>query len=940
MADSFDEFDTREFLQGLIQGRQHNRILRISFPNDDGPECQLLVNRLDAVESLSRDYAYTVELLSDNANIALKHLQGKLICVALVRGDGSLRYFTGYVFAFRMVKTDGNVVTYEAILGPWLHYLTLRQDSAIYHNQTIFQQTESVFDDYKAHADWDWRVTGEDMEMSDAFQYNESDHNYLHRRWESSGYHYWYEHTESGHKLIISDDSTQAAPIDGSPEVPYQSQGGSVDEQGIRNWSPIRKLAQSSISLSSFDFKAPRPVGVGIPTANQQGDVLPIESYEYVGSYGFKNRDDGDKLARRRMEEIEASAKYVEAEGNSTYLQPGRWLRLSCHFDLPLVSSAGDTSHNEYLILSVHHVATNNYLNAATPSSYTNRLQCSRKTVLWLPGRSFNSMDTQILGMQTAIVVGPEGKGSQHTDQYGRVCVQFHWDRSGEFDERSSTWLRVASPWAGGESGFKGLPRVGSEVIVFWLGGSPDRPMIISGVYNAEKMPPWQLPDQQALTGFRSRELTHETGNHAGGLSNHLVFDDTQNEIQAQFKSDAANSQLTLGNITRLEDNAGRKDAQGRGFHLFTDAWGVIRAGLGLLITTEARPGARGPVKDMSETVQRLTTARDRIASLAKLAQQHGAQEAGQQDEVAGDLQGQNDNIKGTGVKKDDPFPELVTPQLVLASPAGIDTSTTQSTHISSDEHTALTTGKHLSLTAGGSLFVSVRETFRLFVHHAGMKMVAAAGDIDIHALSNAINVLAKLDISIMGDNVRIGGKQSVEINGGGSYARYSAGGIEQGTTGAFVAKAATHAFPGGAGAAVPRVNLPAVNLASSDANSFNEQFRLVDEHDNALPNAAYIIRSACGKEWEGVSDDNGMTQRVYMDKPSSLSLEIDSAQAGSHDQHFVLTNSQTGKPLEHVGYKIHLSDGRAYEGVTDDKGSTETVFANSALTAKIEVLL
>src|SRR5690606_2471476 len=144
------------------------------------------------------------------------------------------------------------------------------------------------------------------------------------------------------------------------------------------------------------------------------------------------------------------------------------------------------------------------------------------------------------------------------------------WDRVGTRDERSSAWVRVATPWGGSELGVAALPRVGSEVLVQWLGGSPDRPVVTGTVFNEARQPPWSLPAQHALTGMRSRELAPDGGNAAGGRSNHLILDDTHNGIQAQLKSDHAHSQLSLGHIARIEDNSGRKDARGEGFELAT----------------------------------------------------------------------------------------------------------------------------------------------------------------------------------------------------------------------------------------------------------------------------------------------------------------------------------------------------------------------------------
>ena len=379
-------------IAALIQGRQHNRILRLSFPHGDGPQAQLLVNKLDAVESLSRDFEFKIELLSDDPALALKDLQGKLFCVELVRADGTLRHFSGFCFEFRSVRSDGGITFYQAKLGPWLQYLHLRKDNYIFHGKTLHEQISSIFEDYGTLPDWDFRVSGDDVAMTDAFQYEESDHNYLHRRLESKGWLYWYEHTAQGHKLIVTDDSTQAAPIDGGPEIGFQRHGGATEEDGIAQFSPVRQIVAGSVSLSGFNFKSPVPINAGVPTLNKQGDVLDIESYEYTGAYGVKNTQDADKLSRLRMEEIEASGKHFEAAGNNRFVIPGRWFRLTNHFSFNSFGSHDEASKSEFLILSVHHKASNNYLQDATEKAeYDNTLTCIRKIIPWRPGRNFKA---------------------------------------------------------------------------------------------------------------------------------------------------------------------------------------------------------------------------------------------------------------------------------------------------------------------------------------------------------------------------------------------------------------------------------------------------------------------------------------------------------------------------------------------------------------------
>lgn len=756
------------------------------------------MNTLDAAEHVSRDFDFMVELLSDDPAVSLKDMQGKLISIELVCGDGGLRYFSGHVFGFRHKRSDGGISFYEAQLGPWFRYLALRKDNYLFHGMNLRDQSASILADYALQANWDWRVAGEDPPWTDACQFDETDHNYLSRRWEAAGYFYWYEHTASGHQLVVADDSTRARPIDGDAEVRFQRHGGINEEDAIHQWSAARRITPGSAALTSFDFKNACNVEVAVPTLARQGAVFSVESYEYAGAYGFDNFRDGDRQVRLRMEEFEGAGKYFDAEGNNRYCMPGRSLFLDEHFRHPDTNADGREDDNCFLILAVHHEATNNYLQADEPTGYRNRLTCTRRGIPWRPGRGFNSTSTRILAPQTATVVGPSGPDSIHTDEYGRVRVQFHWDRIGMRDERSSAWIRVAGMWAGAELGSSAIPRVGSEVLVQWLDGNPDRPIITGSVYNAAHMPPWELATQQALTGLRSRELAPAAGNLAGGRGNHVVLDDTRDGIQAQIKSDHACSQLSLGSITRIEDVRGRRDARGEGWELATNAWGVARAGKGLLVTTEARDNAIGGAKDMAETAARLDTAQEQQAAQAEVSEQHGAQDkTARQADAAQMLKEQNDGIKGRTAAGKGNFPELSDPSLVLASAAGIALTSAKSTHVASSEHVAITGGKDLSIAVGGRLFASVRESLRLFVQRAGMRLIAAAGDIDIKALSDSVNVLAKLQITHTADKIIISAREEVQIGGGGSYVRFNKGGIEHGTDGAFVAHAATHSFIG-----------------------------------------------------------------------------------------------------------------------------------------------
>jgi len=807
---------------------QHNRLLRLEFPRNDGPDAILLPNSFTAREEVSRCFHIGVELLSDNARIPLKALIAKMVTISLVREDGSLRYFNGYVTEFRFLRSDGGFAFYHMLLEPWLAFTKLRKDSVSFHGKSVLDLTEQTFAHYR-QADWRSMIIDGDPRLTYANQYDEADYNHLHRRWEALGLLYWYEHRAEGHTLVLSDRSTLTQPIDtkgidDSGGISFRDNTGALEDDGISEWIAIRRIASGSSTLSSFDYKNPVAQHASAQTLNQQGDVFAHEVCENLGAYGFRTHDDGEKLARRRMAARDAKAQYFEARSNDRTVQPGRTFKLEGHFSAePKAPERGEAPHaniaeRDYLILATVHEARNNYqAGPGAPSHYENTFTCQRKSIAWRPGSNHNSAPCIYPGVQTAIVVGPAG-AEIHTDGYGRVKVQFHWDRLGKYNENSSPWVRVMAPGAGSQFGQIRLPRIGEEVAVLYLDGNIDHPVILGALYNQTHLPPWQLPEQHAISGLRSRELKGGSGDQ--GRGNHLVLDDTAGKIQAQLRSDHQHSQLSLGHITRIEDTAGLKDARGEGWELRTDGHGVARAAKGLLITTEPRIAARGTIKDMGETAQRLAAAGNQHGMLAELARANVAQDGPhEQGDVVMAIHAQNAAIKGNGGGH---FPELATPQLVLSSPAGIAATTSGSAHFSSDQHTGITAGKHLSIAAGASLFASIRQSFRVFVQKAGMRLVAAAGDIDVQALTNSINLLAKLEITAAANRITISAKEEVVINGGGSYVKFTAGGIEHGTNGTSVSHAAQHNFVGAKNSNMAHSMPPVSELLAQGRGVFN----------------------------------------------------------------------------------------------------------------------
>jgi type VI secretion system secreted protein VgrG len=467
-------------------------------------------------------------------------------------------------------------------------------------------------------------------------------------------------------------------------------------------------------------------------------------------------------------------------------------------------------------------------------------------------------------------VVGPGGQ-EIYTDELGRVKVQFHWDRIGQRNERSSCWVRVAQPWSSAGFGGIQLPRIGDEAVVSFLDGNADRPILTARVGNGTNRPQWNLPAQHMLSGFVSKEI--------GGAQNNVwLKDDTNGQVQTQIRSDHLESGLHAGYITRVSEPAGRGEKRGEGVELRTDGHAAMRGARGLLLTTHPRPGASGDAFSVDEVNLQLASAQDTAASLAQSAQSAGAQD-GEQKAVATSLQAQAKAIQGGGALK-----QFEQPHLVLASPAGVAASTPELIHLSSGKTTAVTSGEHVSISTGGGFFASARRALRLFVYEAGMRLIAAGGDIDVKALKDSINLLAKLNVTVTASKITISAQQEVEINGGGSYTRWTAGQIKHGTSGGFEVHSANRTFTGPDSVSTP--NIPALPPEKEQLHFALQQLQ---GEGHQIVNVPYDLYKGDAKIGEGVTDEFGR---------------------------IIVKDHQAGTPA----YKVKLSNGSEYHlGVKDE---------------------
>ena len=799
--------------------------------------------RLEGTEAINELFVYRLILKSPDvrdfgpsgaANIPLSDFVGRELTVLIELEDVSplslvsrgTREITGLVSSARFINEAGRHAYYEFILKPWLHLASLTSDCKIFQNQTVVEILDALLADYAFPVD---KRLGVAYPMRDTqTQLNETDLEFFQRLCQEWGINFHFEHSDGKHRLVLCDNNG-AFLANTSPAfrtVRFHNGKNKIDEEYINDFTLSETLTSGSYESRDYDYTRPRAQLAGKASdpgqTGQPNQDLFSWRADTGNDYSQPNAgaaqepapigSQGDALARLRLEAVRQHATRGSGQGELRGLLPGHTFTLTGH--------PQDKANNEYVLLSttllIEDVAETSQASSSGPASMQSLASAAvAKPQEWQVHVRFGVQPARVEvrpeltrgkprqhSPETALVVGPEDAqgvaNNIHTDDLGRIKVQFYWDRYGQKNHNSSCWVRVSSASAGNQLGNMQLPRVGQEVIVSFLGGDPDLPLVTGRVFNQLNTPPWKLPSQQALSGFRSRELAPNGGNSAAGRSNHLILDDTLGGIQAQLKSDHQHSQLSLGHITRIEDNAGRKEARGQGFELRTDGHGVLRAQDGLLLTTEGRLKARAHIKDMAETVQRLTAARDQHENLAAMAQHHNAQDAdADQAAVSAQLKTQNEALKGGAGADGGPgkFPEMSAPHLVLASAAGITATAADDLHLAARLHVATTSGGHTSLSSGKSLLASAMDAIRLFAHKAGIRIFAAQGPVQLQAQDDQIELIAKKAIALISttDWITLNATVGIKLQAAGSTLLVDAQGFRFYTVGAHHVWAADH---------------------------------------------------------------------------------------------------------------------------------------------------
>ncbi|WP_305822414.1 type VI secretion system Vgr family protein [Massilia brevitalea] len=872
-------------LAAFTRTTQTTRLIRLTTPLGE----DLLAECVRGEESISAGFTFRLDALSEDAHLPLKSLLGQpaLLQLMTAASRDALRPFHGHITAARISGANGGLARYHLTLQPWSAFLGLGRDSRIFQDMTVFDILDAVFAAWqgKGRLTPAWRYEIVDRRIyprrSLVTQYQESDLAFAERLMHEEGLFYFFEHEgDPGnallgcHTMVIADHNGAFQP-NAQAAVRFTQPGAVMRADSIDRWRTESRLRTDAVEMGSWDYRSVRQRQVNV--AGVGGDAS-LSSRDASGTYAWVDREHGQRIVTRQIEALEATHQVQGGAGTVRTFAPGTTFSLHGHarFD-----AAHDDAGRSFTIVRTVHLMHNNLsaevsgsvramlgkgavaavldaepsMRAAGDGPGERPLYRNRFDALWasIPYRS-SGIDAQgqllhprptVRGQQTAIVVGPAG-ATVHTDRDHRIKLQFHWQR-GEAshsrmahpsperhtgapgNDRAGTWVRVMTPLAGANWGSNMLPRVGQEVLVDFMDGDIDRPVVIGALYNGHGQADAQHNSMAygagAVTGNAPAWFPGEGGAHAhpavlsgiksqamrdsqngGGAYNQLVFDDSAEQarlvLQRHGKAHDGSAELNLGHLRHQSDN-GRLDSAGFGAELKSEHSAALRAGQGVLLSCDKRSGGSGGQLDAREAVMQIEASQQMAIGLATQAQKHNAKmknepeaeglaafkEMGRSAEVLGSMDsGSNSETGGQG--KVTAYSE---PHIQLSAPAGIVVGTPGDVTVTAEATASMGAGQDINFAAQGSTGIAVIRGISMFSYgkvanskkpnqEAGLKLHAASGKLSSQSQSGATSLVADklVTVTSVGKSVAVAApRKHVLLTAQGAYIKLEGGNIE-----------------------------------------------------------------------------------------------------------------------------------------------------------------
>ena len=471
---------------------QNNRLVQVDSPLGGDV---LLLQSMDGSEELGRLFHYELDLTSEDRAIKFDQLLGKPMGLTLELHDGGKRYFHGIACSCRQLTGHGQFAGYRVSLRPWFWLLTRTSDCRIFQNKTVPDIIKQVFRDL-GFSDFEDSLSGSYREWEYCVQYRETSFDFVSRLMEQEGIYYFFRHEKTRHVLVLADAYGAHSTVDDYASVPFYPPDQQMRERDhFYDWQLAREVQPGSLALNDYDFQRPAAsleVRSSVSRSHSNADH-PL--YDYPGEY--VQSKDGEHYARTRIEAIHSQFERVQLRGRARGLGSGHLFKLTGY-------DRADQNREYLVVVARYQIRQELYESGQLDlaEQFTSELDCMDASQAFRP-LPLAPMPI-VRGPQTAVVVGPGGE-EIWTDQYGRVKVHFYWDRHDQSNENSSCWMRVSQAWAGKNWGSVQIPRIGQEVIVSFLEGDPDRPIITGRVYNAEQTVPYELPANATQSGVKSR---------------------------------------------------------------------------------------------------------------------------------------------------------------------------------------------------------------------------------------------------------------------------------------------------------------------------------------------------------------------------------------------------------------------------------------------------
>ncbi len=932
----------QQTLGDFIGYSQYARLLQLDV---EGIVLPWLVEHWQGSEALNAPFSHELTVLLMQARLSLDDLLGRVAYLTLMQADGSMRRFSGIIDSIAQLGSDGGLARYGVRLVPATHYATLQGGSLVWQDLAVDTITDRILARYAPHVRHRWQLGSAFTARSLCVQYQETDWQFLSRLWSEAGISYYYEHSQeasssegSGHTLVLVDTQNTWPP---HAAIVYGRISSALGDDRIDALQLHHALHTSTTTRASWDYKT-----LIAPAAEASDSLYPnapaLEDYSGSGAYRHSNNDDAQAQAHRAQAANRLAMQTYHGGGAVRSLAPGARFTLTEHADFVadydyLIQALGKNASAaapELIVLSVAHYAANNLTlgtgqdsgAAASPEhgSYRNTFSAVRPDAPIVPTRHPRPAATP----QTALVTGlaEHLADAPHTERDHRLKLQFHWQRGsspnpgGHSDQpitdtdqasgtdTSHTWVRVAEWLAGPNWGSHFMPRVGDEVLVDFIDADPDRPIVLGSVHNPEDLPPFSAGVDSGANHGGTVSGIHTRGLDGGDYARAL-FDDAQGQLRTQLKTGYHNSQFNAGHILNQAPHSSMRGAwRGVGFELKTDGWAVLRASMGLLLTTTARPGTgqatASTQMDSSDAISELDKAQSLAQTLTQGAAAHGIAAHNSQPLVdyteslkqtyTSPVGGQSELKHTAHARTDtDPAERFNQPALHLDAPApAIITTPASSVHYAAIDHTTLVQGDWQQTATATASFVA-GGTLSLYNDQAAggagqaLQIKAGNGPLSLQAHTDALELSADQSLKIISvnDEIHITAQERITLTGADSQIELNGMNITFRTPGTFKAQSGGQDNAPSQGSAGTPLGLPqrviTPLIPEADVPTLQEVYDeafVLKEKISGMPlaNTKYRIKNSSGGYEYGVTDKDGYTHLVNTRNAEELIIEVE----------------------------------------------------------------